>query len=308
MTARIDPTKAKYYPEELPEAIGVTAASGGTSVASYSAFSPYVLFLRHLATGHTPSVTLRVDNDSGHAVLESLLTARPNRMPVPMDVVSYDSLDLWMVGSAYATFCAYTLRIAKMTVFEKLKYGVSLSDEEQSLAQELNISKRLSAGVLRSVDTPHYKKVIEVAKTITVTAGSNTRVGRLINVKKGEKAVLLGIAVDSAMTSTKYGGPGVNDTYITINRDKIDDSYVKLDCASMPSIDYEIPCLIPALDRHEIIIESTTGITSLPVRYRYGVADLTVLEKIRWGIPLSKDDRAVADEFDLERAVEAGIL
>ncbi len=307
----IDPTKAKLFPEELPEAIVTTAAASGTSIASYAAFSPYVMSLKKLWTGQTPGVTLRMDSDSGHAVLESPLESRPTRLPVEIDLIAQESMDLWAVGTAFPSYYAYTLRVTKPTIFEKIKYSITLTDDEKALADEFDIKRKYLAGTLglRSGDiTSQFKRIYEVAKRVTVTAGGNERVGRIINVKSGEKAVLLGIAVDRDAVSTKCGGPGANNTYITINRDVIDSAHVRMDCLAMPSLDTEMPCYIPALDRHEILIESVTGITDLPVRYRYGVANLTLLEKIRWEQAMTADEKKTATEFDLYDSVKAGIL
>jgi len=308
MAGNVDPRKAKLYPEVLPEAIVATASSSGTSIASYSAFSPYVMQVKSLYTGATPDVTLRIDVDSGHAVIESPLTARPDRESVEIDVLSRDSLDLWAVGSSYTTYVAYTLRITKPTVFEKIKYGLPLTSDEESLADQFDIRRKYSAGILRSLDVPQFKKIIEVAKELTVSAGNTTRIGRMINVRRGEKAVLLGIAVDRDAVLSVNGGPGANDTYITVNRDIIDTDYIKLDCAAMPSIDKELPCYIPATDRLEVNLYSASGITSLPVRYRYGIASLSILEKIRWDIALTKDEANIATELGLYDSVLSGVL
>lgn len=312
MAARIDPTKAKLFPEELPEAIVTTASASGAAVASYSNFSPYSIFLKQLMTGQTPGVTLRLDNDSGHAVLENPLRTRLNRAFAPVDIVSYDSLDLWMIGDsaqeAFETYCAYTMRITKMTLFEKYKYGVNLSDEELALLVEFDVPKKYRAGLLRFTEAPQFKKVFEVARRVTVGAASNNRIGKVINVRRGEKAVILGVAVDAGAVQAEGGGPGADNTYITLNRDSIDAAHFKLDCAAMPPFDTEVPCYVPALDRHELIIESTAGITDLDVRFRYGIADLSIIEQIRWERPLTKDEKAIADSLDLYDSVRVGVI
>lgn len=308
MAARMDPTKARFFPEELPEAIVTTSSTSGTAISSYAAFSPYVVTLKKLWTAQRPGATIRVDIDAGHAVLESPLESRPERLPVDVDLIAHDSIDMWSVGTAFASYYAYTMRVAKLNVFEKIKHSVALNDREQSLAEEFDIKRKYLSGILRTMEVPQFKKIYEVAKKVTVTAGSNTRVGRLINVKKGEKAVLLGISVDRDFISSSHGGPGANDTYFTLNRDVVDTAHIKLDCLAMPSLDYEVSCYIPALDRHEILIESTTGVTNLPVRYRYGVANLSVLEKVRWSQPLTSDEEKAAQEFDLYDSVSAGVL
>lgn len=318
MVSRADPTKCKLFPEEIPEAITINAAAStasGTSIASYASFSPYVMQLKKLWTWQTAlaaSVTLRVDIDSGHAVIESPLPSRSALFHADLDLIAQDNMDLWSVGVTAAglnSYYTYTMRVTKPTIFEKIKNSIGLTDDEKSLADEFDIKRKYLAGILasRGVNTEQFKKIYEVAKSVTVAAGSNTRVGKIINVKKGEKAVLLGISVDSAAAIAL--NTAANDTYFTVNRDSIDTSYIKLDCAAMPTLNYETPCYIPALDKLEILIESATAGT-LPVRYRYGIANMTLMEKIRWGQEgtMTADEKKTADEFDLYDSVKAGVL
>lgn len=319
MVARFDPTKAKYFPEELPEAIAINAAAstaGGTSIASYASFSPYVMSLKKLWTWRTAgaaSVTFRLDIDSGHAVIESPLPARSALFPSDIDLIAQDNLDMWSVGVTAAglnSYYTYVMRVTKPTIFEKIKNSITLTDDERALGDEFDIKRKYLAGILgaRSAGTEQFKKIYEVARAVTVAAAGSTRVGRIINVKRGEKAVLLGIAVDS--TAAIAIAAGANDTFFTLNRDSSDTSYIRLDCASLPTLNYETPCYIPALDKHEILIESVTGVAALPVRYRYGVANMTLMEKIRWGQKdtMTADEKKTADEFDLYDSVEAGVL
>jgi len=267
------------------------------------------VILQEIYTSQTPDVTLRVDNDSGHAVLESPLISRPSRQSVINEIVSYDSMDLWAVGTGLQSDFTYCNRVLKMSVFEKIKYGLSLDETEKSLATEFDIVKKYNAGTLQKhFIIPAFKKIIEVAKEVTVTAGGNTRVGRMINVKSGQKAVLIGVSVNAPAVSSTFGGPGINDTYFTLNRDTVDQAHMKLDCASMPNLETEVPCFIPALDRHEVLIESTTGVTNLAVRYRYGIADISIIEKVRWGMALTSDEKATADSLGLQDAVLAGVM
>ncbi len=313
MTARSNPTKARFFPEEIPEAISITPSSSGVSIASYAAFSPYVMSLKRLWSSQTAGTTIRLDTDSGHAVLESPLEARSSLFPSEIDLMAQDSMDLWALGTTISYF-TYTMRVTKPTIFEKIKYSMTLTDDEKALADEFDIKRKYLAGILSGTHNPQFKKVYEVAKEVTVAASGNTRVGRMINVKKGEKAVLLGVYVDSRIATL----PGADDTYFTVNRDVIDTSYIKLDCYAMPQFHdtndtvpylyYEVPCYVPALDRLEILIESTTGVTDLPVRYRYGVANMTLIEKIRWEQAMTVDEKKTADEFDLFDSVKAGVL
>jgi hypothetical protein len=305
MVARIDPTKCRLYPETIPEAFAITSSASGANIASYGAFKPFVMILKDLITNQVATETLRIDTDAGHGVIESLLAARPLLEPTELDILIEDSMDLWAVGGAVEARYAYTLRITQMTVFEKIKYGVSLSAEESALAKEYDIARKYLAGIMKASDSPQFKRIMEVAKKVTVAAGGTTRVGRIINVKDGEKAVIIGMSADSA---TVAGGVGSNDTYMAVNRDVRDLSYVKLDTIAMPALTHEIKCYIPAINRLEVELQSVTGVTNLPIRYRYGIADVTILEKIRWGIPLSSTEAQDAKSFNLFDAVAAGVL
>ena len=308
MVAKINPVSARLFPETLPEAIAVTSAASGAVIASYAAFSPFAMFLKDIITNQVANLTLRVDTDAGHGVIENPLPAMPLKEPVEHDLLVEDSMDLWAVGAAAEALYAYTMRITKLTVYEKVKYGISLTKDEEALAVEYDIKKKYLAGVLKKVDAPQFKKIISIAKEVTVAAGGETRVGRIINVKSGEKVVILGLSCDSAAIATGVGGPGSNDTYMVINRDVRDSSYVKLDCLAMPALLHEISCHIPAIDRHEVVISSVTGVTALPVRYRYGIADLSIIEKIRWGLPLSDAEAQDATNLNLFDSVAAGVL
>lgn len=310
MTARIDPTKCRYHPELIPESIAVTTSASGTSIASYAAFQPYSMAMKYLCVGQRPGTTFRLDMDSGHAVMENLLDTLPQMRPVNVDLICEDSMDLWSVGTAFEALYTYITRITILNVYEKIKYGLILNDDEQALSDQYKIESQYKAGTLPnpSSNFDTFKSVHVVSRQVDVTAGGNTRVGRMINVKKGEKAVLLSISVDSDAVQTTGGGPGVDDTYFTVNRDVRDLAYIKLDCAAMPDIHYDLPVYIPAIDRHEVIIESATGIDNLNVRYSYGVKPISVIEKIRWGLPLSNDESNIATEYNLYDAVDAGIL
>ena len=305
MTARIDPRKARFYPEIVPESIGVTASASGTSIASYANFYPWTLSLNYLFTNQLAN-QIRIDGDSGHGLIESECEPRPDLMPYgDLDILFEDSMDLWALGGT-AIHATYGLKITKLTVLEKIKYGLPLTDEELALSSKFNILKEFKAGRLQSsnIINSKFKKITEISKKITVTTPSITTVDKKINVKAGEKVVLLSIG-----THPGVGGPAaLNDTYISINRDSVDLEYIKLDSFAMPAENYQVPCYIPAVDRLEVYVDNTANLTDFPVTFKYGVAELTILEKIKWNQPMDPDDEAIASEFDLYNAVRAGVM
>lgn len=305
MTARIDPRKARFYPEIVPESIDVTATASGTSIASYANFYPWTISFNYLFTNQSAN-QIRVDGDSGHGLIESECAPRPDAMPYgELDILFEDSMDLWALGVAEMK-ATYGLKITKLTVLEKIKYGLPLTDDELALSSKFNILKEFKAGRLQSsgIINTKFKKITEISKKISAGINSITTVDKKINVKLGEKVVLLSVG-----TIPGDGGHTTkNDTYICINRDSVDLEYIKLDKHTMPAENYQVPCYIPSVDRMEVYVDNATAITDLPVTFKYGVAELTILEKIKWGQPMDPDDEAVASEFDLYSAVKAGVM
>lgn len=305
MTAQIDPKKARLYPEIVPEAIHTTAISSGASVASYANFYPWTISLHSLITNQNTLNQIRVDGDSGHGLLESETLPRPNLLPYEdLDILFEDSMDVWAIGTA-ALKAAYGLRITKLTVLEKIKYGVDLSENDLTLSNQFNILKEFKAGRLQSsgIINTKFKNIFEISKKIENSAGATTTIDKKINVKMGEKAVLLNIGC--------FGGFSTdNDTFIKMDRDTSDSQYIKLDVTAMPVTGYNIPCYIPAVDNFEMTVSSITGLGTgdLNVHFRYGVTELTVLEKIKWEQPMTQEDEAIANEFDLFNAVKAGVM
>lgn len=307
MTAKVSPVRARLYPEVLPEAITVTAESDGTNIASYLSFSPFMIVMNRLYTEQAIDVVTRVDHDSSYATLNSENECRSDREESDIEIPCTTSMSLWASGASVVAKTAFTMKIMKPTIFEKIKYGLYLSNEEATLAAQFDIQKRFKAGLLKQIDTPIFQQVIEVVKKVTVAGGSNTRVGSLINVGSGKKAAIISIGTDSA-----FAGLAANDTYITINRDTSDDTYVKLDTFAMPGLNHNINCYIPGVDRLEVILEAATTRTDMPVRFKYGISDLTILEKIKWKDSidggLTAEESAIAIEFDLFNAVVAGVM
>ena len=305
MTARIDPRKARFYPEIVPESIGVLATASGTSIASYANFYPWTLSLNYLFTNQSAN-QIRIDGDSGHGLIESECEPRPNLMPYgDLDILFEDSMDLWALGVAN-TYATYGLKVTKLTVLEKIKYGLPLTDDETALSSKFNILKEFKAGRLQSsnIISSKFKKITEVSKKISPGTPSITTIDKKINVKLGEKVVLLSLG-----THPGVGGPATaNDTYICINRDTVDLEYIKLDSFTMPAENYQVPCYIPAVDRLEVYVDNTANLTNFPVTFKYGIAELTVLEKIKWKQPMEPEDEAIASEFDLYSAVKAGVM
>ena len=305
MTASVDPTKAVLYPEILPEAMVVTALASGAPIAAYGLYSPNLVVFNSIFTDVTPNVKYRVDRDSLYGTIDIEGNAGSDREEVKLEIPCENSLNLWATGASIAAFTAYTLRIGIPTIFEKIKYGISLSSDEDAIDQQYEISKRYNAGLLKQIDVPSFSKIVEVAEIVTVAAGGNTTVGPIINVGAGQKAVLLSVGTDHT------AAPANNDTFLSLTRNIADTNYFKLDTAAMPGLDHDINCYVPSINRLEVILQSATGVPNMPIRYKYGVSDITILEKIRWGKfgpGLTTDEQAIATELDLYNVAFTGVM
>jgi hypothetical protein len=63
-----------------------------------------------------------------------------------------------------------------------------------------------------------------------------------------------------------------------------------------------------ATDKLRVWVENTASIAAgFNVRFKYGIAPLTIIEKIRWGLPITDEENAIATEFDLADSVIAGV-
>ena len=321
MAYPIDPMKTKYWPETFGESGSVTTSLSGEEIAEYSNYSDYIVQLVNLATTHetaaggTPTSAIRVNTDAGDNMVNSMLSARGHiDNAIQNKVTGKESLSLYGYypsgGTAELMRYRYGLRITKPTVYEKLLHNISLTDEEKALDTKFEISKKIAAGILSGQSEQQFTKIHEVAKSITAASGADPSIGSEIHPLAGQKVVLLGIATQEHTTASQV--------FISVTRDR--EQVMKLDsygfmanstgaAAYNEELNYEMPLNVVALDKLKVWIENTgSAITSFKARFRYGIANLTIIEKLRWGLLLTDDEKAIATAFDLEDAMRAGVL
>ena len=80
----------------------------------------------------------------------------------------------------------------------------------------------------------------------------------------------------------------------------------------MPGLDYSLGrpenyIRIVALDHLRITFDMSAAGT---YRFRvvYGIAPLTITDKIRWGLDLTTDERRIAEEQRLEEKIQVGVM
>lgn len=330
MAFPIDPMKAKYYPEVFGEAGVTTTTEDGAEIVSYSNFSDYMVQLVSLATqadenAISKDTMIRVSADSGTNLLDENVWARPqSNMFSDIKITGKKSLlmEAYYASGGAARVMSWMcgIRVTKPTVFEKLVNGISLSEEEQRLSDKFGIERMIRAGVLAARQEDQYIKIYEVAKSLTISSGVNSNVGQIIHPLPGQKAVLLGVSVEQHGTAAQV--------YLSVTRDDeqvmqldtnaFNQDLGKIDGASVAigtnggwgaSMSYELPLHVVALDKLRVWVENTgSAVTTFKVRFRYGIATLTLMDKIKWNLGLDDDEMSIANELDLFDSTKAGVL
>lgn len=317
MAYPIDPMKTRYPPEIFAEAGEIATTESGAEIAYYNSYHDYITQLVTLGTVPMSATTgsIRVNTDAGDNKVNSVAEARPYMNNVEeLKITGITSMALYGYfpagGATGSLLYRYGVRVTKPTIYEKLLYQMQLTDEESALDTKFGISKRISAGTLGGIAQTNFSKIFEVSKNVSVTANTPLTVDRVVHPLSGQKAVLLGVSIEN------YGT--VSTMFISVKRDH--EQVMKLDshafvddvggslAAFSNEMNYEMPCYVVALDELEVFIESSLAVADVKVRFRYGIAPLTIIDKIRWGLPLTETDNAIAVELDLFDSVKAGVL
>ena len=316
MAYPVDPMRTKYWPEIFGEADYVATSSSGEEIGSYSSYEDYIVQLVSLATAPETNGpgTVRVNSDAGTNLINSPSTARlyMDKME-EMKVTGVESLSLYGYfpsgGLTGHMYYRYGIRITKPTVYEKILLGMPLTEKEEALNAKFSIKKGIIAGTISGRTEQHYSKIYEVARRLSDVADVNPTVGQVIHPLAGQKVVLLSIAVDE--------GPAEHQVYVNVTRDG--EQVMKMDSFSFQNSlgagtynaesNYEIPLHVVAINKMEVWVENTVSlaVTPLNVRFKYGIAPLTVVEKVRWELALTDEEKAIVSELDLVDSVIAGV-
>jgi len=315
MAYPVDPMRTKYWPEIFGEADHVKTSTSGEEIASYSSYGDYIVQLVALATDPetTGPATIRVNSDAGTNLINSPSTARyyMDKME-ELKVTGVESLSLYGYHPSGGTDAdihyRYGIRVTKPTVYEKILLGMPLTEAEEVLNTKFSIKKGILAGTISGRTEQPYSKIYEVARRLSDGANVNPTVGQVIHPLPGQKVVLLSIAVDQSAAE--------HTVYVNVTRDG--EQVMRMDSFSFrDSVDatydaqsnYEIPLYVVATDTLKVWIENTVSLAGTPlnVRFKYGISPITVVEKVRWGLALTDDEHAIANEFDINDSVLAGV-
>ena len=301
----IDIRKAVLAPEVHVDARVVTATEDGTDVASYSGFKPFIAQLKELATSRNPNTTVRVSIDGAAEVILAATLARYDYdIPEELDLTTLSTLAITLTsdtgaGNIAGQIVRHAMRIAKPTVYERIRYGLRLSDEEKELDEKYGISKKIDSGIMKMLDSAQFLQIKEYATRITVAAGVNPTIGRELHATTGKKIVLLGVTSDA---------PVAPDTvFIRVDRDEYDEIQY-YDTYALPTVSEMQKMYIPATDMIRLTLLNTPAVANHLVRIKYGIANLTLLEKVKWGLHVEDAEQAIIDELELESIAKAGVI
>lgn len=287
----------------------VTSTESGASVSQYSSFAPYMIRLKNLATSRNPNTTVRVSVDGAAEVIRAATLARFDYdISEEIDLPARSTMAITLAsavgsGNIAGQIVRHSMLITRPTVYEKVKYGLSLNEDERELDVQFGISEKINSGVLRVLDSQQFLQIKEVGVSMTAAAVAVTAQGHLLwrdlQATTGKKVVLLGITADA---------PVAPDTvFIRVDRDATN-SLQNYDCYALPTVSQEQRCYIPAIDKIVLTLVNTVAVVNQLVRYRYGIARITLVDKLRWGLALDDAELLIVDNLDLENVTKAGVM
>ncbi|MBA7577347.1 hypothetical protein ES708_19198 [subsurface metagenome] len=267
-------------------------------------FKPYVVTLTNIQTTQPvgyANVVLRARYDdarieeSAAALLPSLVGAW--KLPAK-DILYYNFLGLALVNN-YTTH--FGLWVIQPTIAHKLLYGITLTNNERAICEELGIRNTVEKGLLPLPISLQVEREYHVLGEETRSRSVNIAVANTVYTieslypKTNEFIVLTKVAAAT-------GAVG-DDIRLIIDRDN-DVPYAELRTYALSlAAGGEVECFIPALKEIRLTTSSVGTPGAHLFRYTFQRIKLTNLLRVRFG--LVSEDEVPADLF---KKVQGGIL
>lgn len=299
---------ARYYPELIPEATFVDIPAGGAEASP----SPLelknlqeetILYLTNLAVEQNSAIETRVSADGISN------TFRNDALPdmEPQDALYFANNEVKFTyfsdSSQSDVKTSFGTWLMEPTVAHKIKHGLPLSQEEQKINEDLNISNTVDKGLLPlpfdyMIDREYRGQIIgEEVKSLTpsggLSAGVPERTEGLTPKTTDEFIVLTGIAATSGTAS--------DNIEVEITRDT-DAPYFSINTFPL-SVDDELEMFIPALNEIRLKVVADASVSPFVLRYRYLRVKMSNILRIRFGL-MSE----AGAPGDLYRKVRGGII
>ena len=303
-----------YYPELLPDT-AVIANIAATSEASppqldLRQFPPLILRMVDVTPEQDDDVEMRFKVDdttlntlSGSMFDPSQQPWHPNNFSLLAKKRLHYNLYNSAVGAKTNYKSIFSLWVIKPTVAHKLRYGITLTPDEQKLNKDLGIAATVEKGLLPLPLKEQISREFQVLQEEThgfqlavPTAGITVNT---LHPAKGQFLVLTKISADPGNAATDV-------IQVAVDRDYVSDYVVfptwALGVTGAIALDKEINCFIPALNEIRIRLNATVGRT-INIRFTILKCAMTNLLRARWG--LAGRDELPGDVYD---KVMAGVL
>jgi len=304
---------AHLYPELIPDTAVPGIAAGAEAVPpvlGLRRFSPKWLQLKGIAVARVNTTELRILADNVRAnIVAGTLIGNPNAVlggitSNPFDILARESLYFNLFSSVLvaATPVYYGLWVYLPTVADKLRLGMRLNEEEQKINRDLDIQSTVEKGLLPLSISQKIEREYQVinettyGRLLTIPAAPGVVVDTLHpRVQDDEFIVLTGIA-------TMPGALG--SVFLTIDRDD-DAGYISVIPTFPLSLDFDLPCFIPALKEIRISLLAVVGapVANFTIRYTVVRCKINNILRARWGL-LPKEELP-GDVYD---KVRGGVL
>lgn len=191
----------------------------------------------------------------------------------------------------------YSFFLAKPTIADKIFRGISLTDEERTIAEELDLTVDIEEGVFPLPLETYTERVFKPSTLRTKTwTGDVTTDGADIAKEYsplGEILVLKSIACDKPPDAT----------YTTELKLTVDDNdFLDIRAWAMSSATTDVPFFVPAIDSFAIRAETNTAVSNFSVRYTFATVKLTKYLQMLLGLIPEEEDT------DLAKKIRAGVI
>ncbi len=289
--------RVRYPPELLPDAVfnDITANTEvSPPILDLRRLSGRLLRLSEIAVERDPDVELRIRNDDtglhsaynlagGFFGLGSTVSPLANNFQMLAKDRLYYNLFSTAGETAFRT--SFGVWVQNLTIADKLKLGIPLTNDEKAIDKEFSISSTVEKGLLplpleQQIEREYRSQLLSEethGRTINVTATS--QLVETIYPKAGQFLVLTKLAATP--------GDADDNIRISISRDT-DANYITDLKPYAVGLERELSCFIPALNELSLNIIAARAVT-VYIRYTILKVKLSNLLRCRFGL-MSKEE------------------
>jgi len=302
----------KYTPCRVAIARVLDLTGGVTNEFSslpYLERTPYFVVINNIAADRNTNVRLHLEGKQHQAKVsfdaETLSLFGINDVARIGTMFSDDVMIGFFASAPVSNYRARVdMTVVKPSLADRLAIGITLTsfeENERMLISKYQIDEKLKLGRLpmtRPEGTLRYAKIASFAGNLS----ANDEVTLFeATVPSGMKVVL------RKLWCTQ---PGTNYTSLFIRVYHERELFYSMHPYAFPDFPTStstVDVFIPALRHMRVTLLSTTGHSGINAGALYEVRELTIWDKLEWGIPLTDEERDMVDAFNLREKLLAGI-